>query len=63
MANYKWMLRKGGKKERCPQCGRMRFVPFVLTADPSVKAGESTDAATESSRAATSDTRILTGKR
>ena len=37
--NYKWSLRKGGKKERCPQCGKMRFVPFVLTADPSVKAG------------------------
>ena len=40
MKEYKWMLRKGGKKERCPQCGKMRFVPFVLTADPSVKAGE-----------------------
>ena len=39
MKEYKWMLRKGGKKERCPQCGKMRFVPFVLTADPSVKAG------------------------
>jgi hypothetical protein len=37
--NYKWSLRKGGKKERCPQCGKMRFVPFVLTADPTVKAG------------------------
>lgn len=37
--NYKWSLRKGGKKERCPQCGKLRFVPFVLTADPSVKAG------------------------
>lgn len=37
--NYKWSLRKGGKKERCPQCGKMRFVPFVLTSDPSVKAG------------------------
>lgn len=37
---YKWSLREGGKKERCPQCGKMRFVPFVLTADPSVKAGE-----------------------
>ena len=37
---YKWSLRKGGKKERCPQCGHKRFVPFVLTADPSVKAGE-----------------------
>lgn len=39
MKEYKWMLRRGGKKERCPQCGKMRFVPFVLTADPSVKAG------------------------
>lgn len=37
--DYKWSLRKGGKKERCPQCGKLRFVPFVLTADPSVKAG------------------------
>ncbi len=36
---YKWSLRKGGKKERCPQCGKLRFVPFVLTADPSVNAG------------------------
>lgn len=36
---YKWSLRKGGKKERCPQCGKLRFVPFVLTADPTVKAG------------------------
>lgn len=36
---YKWSLRKGGKQERCPQCGKLRFVPFVLTADPSVKAG------------------------
>ena len=39
MRNYKWMLRKGGKKERCPQCGKMRFVPFVLTADGKTKAG------------------------
>ena len=37
--NYKWSLRKGGKKDRCPQCGKLRFVPFVLTADPGVKAG------------------------
>lgn len=37
--DYKWSLRKGGKKEHCPQCGKLRFVPFVLTADPSVKAG------------------------
>lgn len=40
MVNYKWQLRKGGKKERCPQCGKMRFVPYVLTSDPSVMAGE-----------------------
>lgn len=39
MSNYKWSLRKGGKKERCPLCGKMRFVPFVLTTDPTVKAG------------------------
>ena len=39
MRNYKWMLRKGGKKERCPQCGKMRFVPFVLTSDGKTKAG------------------------
>lgn len=39
MSTYKWMLRRGGKKERCPQCGKMRFVPFVLTADSTVKAG------------------------
>lgn len=36
---YKWSLRKGGRQERCPQCGKMRFVPFVLTADPTIKAG------------------------
>lgn len=39
MMAYKWTLRKGGRKERCPQCGKLRFVPFVLTDDPSVKAG------------------------
>ena len=36
---YKWSLRRGGREERCPKCGKMRFVPFVLTADPTVKAG------------------------
>ena len=36
---YKWSLRKGGRQERCPQCGKLRFVPFVLTADPTIKAG------------------------
>lgn len=40
MTQYKWMLRKGGKKDRCPQCGKMRFVPFVLTADGMTKAGQ-----------------------
>lgn len=39
MTTYKWMLRKGGKKDICPQCGKKRFVPYVLAADPSVKAG------------------------
>lgn len=38
-SSYRWSLRKGGRKERCPQCGKMRFVPFVLTDDPRVKAG------------------------
>ena len=36
---YKWSLRRGGREERCPKCGKMRFVPFVLTSDPTVKAG------------------------
>lgn len=36
---YKWSLRRGGREERCPQCGKMRFVPYVLTADPTIKAG------------------------
>lgn len=36
---YKWSLRRGGREERCPKCGKMRFVPYVLTADPTVKAG------------------------
>ena len=34
-----WQLRKGGGKEICPQCGQKRFVPFVLAADNSTKAG------------------------
>lgn len=37
---YKWSLRRGGKKMRCPACGKMRFVPFVLTADGRTLAGE-----------------------
>lgn len=39
MTTYKWTLRKGSRKDVCPQCGKKRFVPYVLTADPSVKAG------------------------
>lgn len=39
MKEYKWILRKGSKKDRCPQCGKLRFVPYVLAADPTVKAG------------------------
>lgn len=39
MKAYKWSLRKGGKKMRCPKCGQMRFVPFVLTADGKTMAG------------------------
>lgn len=30
---YKYQLRKGGRKMRCPQCGQLRFVPYVLTED------------------------------
>lgn len=39
MKDYKWILRKGSRKDRCPQCGKLRFVPYVLAADPTVKAG------------------------
>lgn len=39
MKAYKWSLRKGGKKMRCPKCGQMRFVPFVLTSDGKTMAG------------------------
>lgn len=37
--NYKWMLRKSGRKMRCPKCGQMRFVPYVLAADGVTLAG------------------------
>lgn len=37
--NYKWMLRKGGRKMRCPNCGQLRFVPYVLSADGCTLAG------------------------
>lgn len=37
---YKWELRKGSKKEICPQCGQRRFVPYVLASDGETMAGE-----------------------
>lgn len=37
--SYKWSLRRGGRKMRCPKCGQMRFVPYVLTADMQTLAG------------------------
>lgn len=30
---YKYTLRRGSKKEICPNCGKRRFVPYVLTED------------------------------
>lgn len=39
MVTYKWSLRKGGAKMICPQCGKKRFVPFVLTEDGKTLAG------------------------
>lgn len=37
---YKWELRKGSRKEICPQCGQRRFVPYVLASDGKTMAGE-----------------------
>lgn len=37
--NYKWELRHGSVKEICPQCGKRRFVPYVLAADGKTMAG------------------------
>lgn len=37
--NYKWVLRKGGGKMRCPNCGQMRFVPYVSAKDGKTVAG------------------------
>ena len=37
---YKYELRKGSKKEICPNCGKKRFVPFVSTSDGKTPAGE-----------------------
>ena len=33
MEKYKYQLRRGGRKEICPNCGKRRFVPYVLTED------------------------------
>lgn len=39
LQTYKWMLRHGGGKMRCPSCGQLRFVPYVLAADGQTLAG------------------------
>lgn len=33
METYKYQLRRGGRKEICPNCGKKRFVPYVLSED------------------------------
>lgn len=39
MTSYRWKLRKGSRKEICPQCGRRRFVPYVSALDGKTLAG------------------------
>ena len=39
MKVYKWQLRKGSRKEYCPNCGQKRFVPYVLASDGVTLAG------------------------
>ena len=40
MKTYKYQLRKGSRKEICPNCGQKRFVPYVLASDGVTLAGE-----------------------
>lgn len=39
MKTYKWQLRRGSRKEICPNCGQKRFVPYVLASDGVTLAG------------------------
>ena len=39
MKAYKYQLRKGSRKEICPNCGQKRFVPYVLASDGVTLAG------------------------
>lgn len=39
MKTYKYQLRKGSRKEICPNCGQKRFVPYVLASDGVTLAG------------------------
>lgn len=36
---YRWILRKGSRKDVCPACGKKRFVPYVSAADGETPAG------------------------
>lgn len=36
---WRWQLRKGSRKEVCPNCGQRRFVPYVSVADGETMAG------------------------
>lgn len=36
---YRWILRRGSRKDVCPACGKRRFVPYVAAADGITPAG------------------------